>query len=256
MAAKKVYAVRKGKKTGIFHTWQECKDSVDGFPGAEYKGFASVEEANAYLQIEGGRSTVRNKNQQIDKMEQNRIENSRSQENKVTISSRVSKTIGQEERPEEEGKLLVYVDGSYKHSMKKYAFGCVFILYDGTVYVENGNGNNAESALLRNVTGEMLGAMYAVRWAMKNNFSKIEIRYDYEGIEKWVTGVWKSKTELTQKYAKAMREWKQSIEIQFTKVAAHSNIYYNEMADQLAKDALEKEDGIPEIMLMKDMNSL
>ena len=42
--------------------------------------------------------------------------------------------------------------------------------------------------------------MYAVRTAMISGFSKIEIRYDYEGIEKWVTGAWRSKTELTQKY--------------------------------------------------------
>ena len=33
-------------------------------------------------------------------------------------------------------------------------------------------------------TGEMLGAMFAVRFAIVNGFRGIEIRYDYEGIEK------------------------------------------------------------------------
>ena len=37
MAKKKVYAVRKGKATGIFYTWDECKAAVDGFSGAVYK---------------------------------------------------------------------------------------------------------------------------------------------------------------------------------------------------------------------------
>jgi len=54
---------------------------------------------------------------------------------------------------------------------------------------------------IRNVAGEMLGAMYAVKWAMVNGYKEIELRYDYEGIEKWVQGIWKAKNELAQKYA-------------------------------------------------------
>lgn len=43
--AKKFYAVRKGKKTGIFDTWDDCKDAVSGYSGAEYKGFQTLTEA-------------------------------------------------------------------------------------------------------------------------------------------------------------------------------------------------------------------
>ena len=49
MAKKKLYAVKKGKKTGIFETWEACKASVDGYSGAQYKSFFSKEEAQAYL---------------------------------------------------------------------------------------------------------------------------------------------------------------------------------------------------------------
>ena len=153
-------------------------------------------------------------------------------------------------KPEEcppEGTLLAYVDGSYDHSLKKYAFGCVFILPDGRVRTRYGNGDNAQSLQQRNVTGEMLGAMYAVRTAMVSGFSRIEIRYDYEGIEKWVTGAWRSRTELTRKYADSMRRWGESIAIDFTKVAAHSNVYYNEMADMTAKAGLREGNGIPKV---------
>lgn len=45
----KYYAVRKGKKTGIFNTWDECKMNVDGFSGAQYKSFKTKEEALAYI---------------------------------------------------------------------------------------------------------------------------------------------------------------------------------------------------------------
>lgn len=47
--AKKVYAVRKGKTPGIYHTWEQCKDQVHGFPNAEFKGFATLAQAEEYL---------------------------------------------------------------------------------------------------------------------------------------------------------------------------------------------------------------
>lgn len=224
--AKKYYAVKKGKKTGVFKTWEECKDSVEGYPGAEYKSFASQEEAEAYAGT--GRWNAVKKD--ID-----------SPENRSG------------DLPEA-GSLLAYVDGSYDDSLKKYAFGCVFLLPDGRIYTEYGNGDNEQSLRHRNVTGEMLGAMYAVKVAMLNNYERLEIRYDYQGIEKWVTGEWRSKTELTQKYAKAMREWGQNIEILFTKVAAHSNIYYNELADKMAKCGLVQGNGIPKVRRLEEMN--
>ena len=49
MAKKKYYAVKVGKKTGIFYSWPECEEAVKGYPGAQYKGFVSEDEAEAYL---------------------------------------------------------------------------------------------------------------------------------------------------------------------------------------------------------------
>ena len=103
------------------------------------------------------------------------------------------------------------------------------------------------------MTGEMLGAMYAVKFAMMNGFVGVEIRYDYEGIEKWVTGAWRAKTELTGKYAAFMREWGRSIELRFTKVTAHSNVYYNELADKMAKTGLTCGNGVPKVRRIEDM---
>ena len=46
----KFYAVKKGKKTGIFSTWDECKEQVTGFKGAVYKSFKTLSEAEAFLE--------------------------------------------------------------------------------------------------------------------------------------------------------------------------------------------------------------
>jgi len=43
------YAVRKGKATGIFETWDECQEQVKGFAGASYKSFDSKAEAEEWL---------------------------------------------------------------------------------------------------------------------------------------------------------------------------------------------------------------
>lgn len=46
----KFYAVKKGKKTGVFLTWDECKEQVTGFKGAVYKSFKTLPEAEAFLE--------------------------------------------------------------------------------------------------------------------------------------------------------------------------------------------------------------
>ncbi len=217
MAKKKVYAVRKGKKTGLFQTWDACRASVDGYPGAEYKSFLSVEEAQAYLNrpadlLPGARSSA-----------------------------------GTDGGKNEEDQVVAYVDGSFNKDIGRYAFGCVLIRPDGGIVRESGSGNDPESLQLRNVTGEMLGAMYAVRWCAVNGYPAVRICYDYMGIEMWAVGAWRTNNSLTQKYAAFMRESGSRIRITFQKIAAHTGVEYNEEADKLAKAALAEGKAIPKI---------
>ena len=41
----KFYAVRVGRKTGIFDSWTFVEKQVKGYPGAQFKSFTSKEEA-------------------------------------------------------------------------------------------------------------------------------------------------------------------------------------------------------------------
>jgi ribonuclease HI len=45
MPKKKFYVVWNGRKKGIFTSWNTCKKQIDGFEGAEYKSFASLDDA-------------------------------------------------------------------------------------------------------------------------------------------------------------------------------------------------------------------
>ena len=50
----KCYVVWVGRRPGVYYTWSECYAQVNGYPGARYKGFVSVEDAtNALSNIHG-----------------------------------------------------------------------------------------------------------------------------------------------------------------------------------------------------------
>lgn len=213
MAKKKIYAVRKGHKTGLFNTWAECQKATAGYSGAEFKSFTDKEEAIAFLEMK----TV-----------------------KTVSGDKDKEAAGIVEVPE--NMVIAYVDGSFEKSIGRYAFGCVILTPDGQEIRRSGSGSDPAGVAIRNVAGEMLGAMNAVKWARENNYPAVEIRYDYEGVEKWVTGVWRAKTPLTSKYAAHMQEAGNKIRISFCKIAAHTGNHYNEEADQLAKSALLRTD--------------
>ena len=42
------YAVARGRKVGLFTTWNDCKRQIDGFKGARFKGFNSKDDAERW----------------------------------------------------------------------------------------------------------------------------------------------------------------------------------------------------------------
>lgn len=81
--ASKFYAVQKGKIPGIYYSWDDCKKMVDGFPGAVYKSFKTLEEAEAFVGAEGS-SRKRSEKQK------NQIQGSR---NKIRQSTPLSTAL-------------------------------------------------------------------------------------------------------------------------------------------------------------------
>jgi len=45
MGKRKRYVVTRGRQTGIFDTWEDCERQVKGFSGAQYKSYATQEDA-------------------------------------------------------------------------------------------------------------------------------------------------------------------------------------------------------------------
>ncbi len=197
---RKYYSVKAGRKPGIYETWEECKEQVIGFPGAEYKKFSTLKEAEEFL----GRQSVKTD------METAKLK---------------------------ECEASVYVDGSFDLGSCTYSYGVVILTRDDS-YKFSGREVDPEMAMMRNVSGELKGAMKAMEWAIENEIKTLYLHYDYTGIERWAKGDWKTNKAGTKAYKAYFDSIKDKLTVEFIKVKAHSGNKYNEEADKLAKDAI------------------
>ena len=242
--AKKYYAVAVGKTPGIYFTWEDCKAQVDQFPGAVYKSFKTIAEAESFCgsqrQLEVGSGLNVAEGKKHEEMSGGKTPLEEDCEGQLSFENVLSADDSMiEDSPVSTDKCLIsYVDGSYEHSLKRYAYGCVMVLPDELVKL-NGAGDDEDYVSMRNVAGEILGSEKAILWALEHGYSEVVIYYDYEGIEKWANDIWKANKPGTIRYKQFVAEQRKNIKITFHKVAAHTGVTYNEMADQLAKAALE-----------------
>lgn len=220
--ASKFYAVAKGKKIGIFKTWKECEESVKNFKGASYKSFFSYDEALKFVE-----------NFEKKDFELNDIESDKN------IKKFVEKDLLNE-------VVSIFVDGSYDKFKNKIGYGILIINdLDRNKWVlisepiSSSNYNKYKNH--NNVTGEIFGTIKSISYCISHNFKKVRIYYDYEGIKKWATKEWSSKTPISILYSNYIDEIKRKykdFEVNFQKVKSHSGIEYNDIADSLAKKSL------------------
>ena len=222
MAKKKFYAVKQGRKTGMFLTWDDCKKQVMGYPGAIYKSFGTREEAEAYLGVMGAQTGQ--KNGTVDATER-------------TAGITRSVSSGNNKSENTENAVEIYVDGSYHAATKEFSYGMV-VLVDGKEEKFSQKMTDPEFAQMRNVAGEIKGSEAAMQYALDHKIPSIIIYHDYQGIASWCNGDWKANKPGTIAYRDFYREASRKIKIQFRKVKGHSNDKYNDMVDQLAKEAL------------------
>lgn len=204
--SKKYYAVRTGRKPGVYQAWNEAKKEVHGYPNAVYQSFKSLTEAREFI-------------------------------GQTNLKTTEAEPLMNEN--DSSATVIAYVDGSFEKSSQRYSFGAVLIQNDQVIERLSRVGNNPEYQSSWQIAGEVFGALHAIQWAIQNNFDKIIIHYDYLGIEKWALGEWRTNKPVSIDYARSFQKLASKIDVEFVKVKAHSGVKYNEMVDQIAKDALK-----------------
>lgn len=136
-----------------------------------------------------------------------------------------------------DGAAIAYVDGSYNVKNGEFSYGAV-IFYGGETMEMNRAFCDSELSAMRNVAGEIKGAEAAMAYCVENNIEKLDLYYDYRGIECWCTGEWKTNKKGTTDYKKYYDSIKEKLNVKFVKVKGHSGDKYNDRADELAKQAL------------------
>ncbi|MDT7043142.1 ribonuclease H family protein [Candidatus Nitronereus thalassa] len=202
----KFYAVRKGRVPGIYTTWDSCAAQVKGYPDAIYKSFKNQDEARFFM------------------------------EGHVPDSC---PTAGPDEpSPSPVPGVDIWVDGSCIHNNgDNLQLGWAYLILNGEEELHRDSGNDIpeEARSQRNVAGEIQAVLKALNWCQAQGISRATIYHDYQGLAAWVTGEWKAKTPFTQAYAATVKAY--GIDVRWKKVLAHSGEKFNEIVDQLARDA-------------------
>ena len=90
MPASKFYAVRRGAQTGVFGSWDECRQQVHGFKGAQFKSFPTMAQAQQYVNNTNGLVHDADRTQLPHAQPQQLIQNAHQQRSFSSISARQS----------------------------------------------------------------------------------------------------------------------------------------------------------------------
>ena len=199
--AKKYYAVRKGLVPGIYTSWGDCQQNINGYPGAEFKSFSTEEEANAFLN-----NTAINTEDNIKRM--------------YTFS-----------------EAIAYIDGCFNEKTNEYSYGLI-ISFDGGEEHLSEKFNNPNMITMGTIAGEIEGAKRAMKFCLDNGIKSVDLFYKNEGIKKWCTGEWNAQKHGTKEYKKYYNSIKDSLKVTFVKVKSNLDNSFNDLADSLAKAAI------------------
>ena len=215
--SRKVYVVTAPASVrGIYETWEACRAAVSGHPGARYQGVSSREVAQAMLRGEGLR------------LEPGAY---------AFVDGNAMGGIG---------VVMVAQTASEPPSVRDIAT----TVYDvfgpaGISSLDTRSKITAATDSLQNILAELGGLYVALREAPAG--STLTVVHDYEGVEAWLGGRWKTKNPLVADVVAACRAIVEAkgLQLRFRHQRGHESTFagrndfaaYNARADKLATDA-------------------
>lgn len=225
MAKKKWYAVKRGKKPGIYTTWPEAELQVKGFPGARFKGFGTKGEADSWLAGDvdnraADSSTVK-------------------KQKKRRVSGREDRAIQTANNDDEKDKLIIYTDGGALNNPGPGGYGVV-IQQDGKLKELSGGYR-----LTTNNRMELMACIVALREVEKSALPILlfsDSSYVVNGIRKGWAKNWRKKgwlkadgkPVLNQDLWSELLDRTEKLPVTFHWVKGHAGNPMNERCDKLA----------------------
>lgn len=219
-----VYAIRRGSRTGLFSSWNECAKYVIGFPNAEYKKCKTFEEANEYLGV-----VERKKGTGLTAVVE---------PEPVKDTKEIYKNIPQHMLMENEA--VAYIGDSFKDEISGSAV--VFVTRDAKNVLKGASVGNADVLKQQSIAPKVLSVVMAIHEAESRGIKKLTLVYDYFGIQEWARGTWSTKTKLSQRYYEFIKEHTKSMDIDFVWLKANSSktkYPFAHLAEDAAKQAVE-----------------
>ncbi|EPY53908.1 ribonuclease H Rnh1 [Schizosaccharomyces cryophilus OY26] len=265
------YAVARGRKTGIFNSWDDTVPNVSGYANSRYKKFKTLEEAKAFCKSEGCNSSPLNPSLTASSYSKSRPsrpsyspysysqkpsyssnKNGLSSENESSTKhtslakpyspSRPSVPSPYHKKTGASNPEIVYTDGSSLGNGKfGAAAGC-------GVYFGPGDPRNLSERLIIGEQTNNRAELQAIIHALENTSGDVIIRADSKYAIQALT-VWNKKWEKTNYMTSSSTPVKnvdlitrasrlmedRNVELEY--VEGHSTDYGNQQADLLARKA-------------------
>lgn len=221
----KFYAVRFGRKPGVYTSWPQCQEQTKGFSGAIFKSFSTKKEAEDFV----------NPSEKVVPV---------NKEKEVHIY-----TDGSHKRSKNFlgiGAWCRFQDQEF--SLSKTCSRELLLTYDIDILKTPVSSPTAEFVAVAEVLKRVCNQD-------KNVSSDVLLVFhcDYVGPSRWIDGSWKAKEVYIQKIRDACLERIKSMKckIKIVHVPGHSNNLGNDKADKLAGDETECDDfdGLMKLLL-------
>lgn len=242
------YGVKKGRVCGVYTSWEECKEQVDGFPNAEYKKFAHKKDAHMFVygRLLGGQALTRDEFEALS-YAQPFTEKENSDVIIIDPDEEYKKIA-----PDLKGEIVethndvsLYTDGACSGNPGKGGYGYAVVI-NGTLSLKGSGG------MLATTNNQMeLKAVIEGLKVVPDNYSVTvysDSSYVVNAFEKnWLSGWRKRNWVKSDGQPVANRElWEELLadvssrpSVHFVWVKGHAGNQYNELCDRLAVKAIQ-----------------
>ncbi|XP_064364565.1 ribonuclease H1 isoform X2 [Dromaius novaehollandiae] len=268
------YAVRRGRRTGVYRTWAECQEQVNKFPSASFKKFATEKDAWAFVGAgPAAQQPEAAETHGPSAVTQENASHREETETDVLCCNKCKRPYEQSTAEEHDTKRVkhdeTYLAPTVSEDKFSYMGDFAVVYTDGCC---SGNGRNRARAGIgvywgpghplntserlpgrqTNQRAEIHAACKAIEQAKSQNIKKLIIytdsKFTINGITSWVdnwkTNGWRTSSGgsvINKEDFERLDNLSKGIEIQWMHIPGHAGFRGNEEADRLAREGAGKQ---------------